>query len=207
MTIHSEFARDRRSQLVAEVIEEDGDTGVVIRMMTYGFTGLDVKMFLTYEDVRHLKEVLDDVVRRRGEEPGEWHTVSPLGYQLERFQEECQRMHLTLRSTTWYDDNEMGERVRLADHVIGVCSNDVSELIESLRDRTSEMLADEGTMAIDRGPTMHGSEDMTGRNPEALWDLVEQYLGCRLDHEEFVDGYRKLCEEHWKQNRAQEGER
>lgn len=64
MTIHSEFARDDRSKLVAEVIEEFDDTGLIIRIVTTGFTGLDVKMFMTYEDARALIETLEAALER-----------------------------------------------------------------------------------------------------------------------------------------------
>lgn len=57
---------------MAEVIEEFDDTGLIIRMITTGFTGLDVKMFLTYEDTKALIETLEGALERMEEAHEQW---------------------------------------------------------------------------------------------------------------------------------------
>lgn len=58
--------------MLAEVIEEFDDTGLIIRMITAGFTGLDVKMFLTYEDTKALIETLEGALKRMEETHEQW---------------------------------------------------------------------------------------------------------------------------------------
>lgn len=65
MPTHTEFAREDGSTLTVEMVEDREEyPGVIIRVLTYGETGVDLKVFLTHRDVRALMPALAEAVER-----------------------------------------------------------------------------------------------------------------------------------------------
>lgn len=68
MPIHSEIAREDGSTLTVELVEDQREApGVIIRALSTGETGVDVKLYLTHEDAKALADALTEAIGR-GEE-------------------------------------------------------------------------------------------------------------------------------------------